>query len=203
MSTSDTINELATALVAAQIEMTNATVNRENSHFKNRYADLAAIREATLPALNKNGLAIVQTTQIGDAGAVLVTRLVHKGGQWIESVYPLPTAAAPQVLGSALTYARRYSWAAVCGIASEEDDDAEVTRTDHARPKANGNGHTVPAQSGAITAEQVKTLRSAIDEVGADETAFTRYLKVAKLEGLPAAEYTRALAALDAKRARQ
>lgn len=197
MSTSDTIGALATALVAAQADMANATVNRENSHFKNRYADLAAIRDATLPALNKNGLAIIQTTQIIDAGAVLVTRLAHKSGEWIEGTYPLPTGVAPQVLGSALTYARRYSWAAVCGVASEEDDDGEATRIAPAQANgkhANGNG---------ITAEQLTTLRGAIKEVDADEASFCKYLKIDALAKLPASQYQLAMAALDAKRARQ
>ncbi len=193
MSTSETINELATALVTAQTAMTNATVNRENSHFKNRYADLAAIRDATLPALNKNGLAIMQTTQITDAGAVLVTRLAHKSGQWIEGVYPLPTGVAPQILGSALTYARRYSWAAICGVASEEDDDAEI-----ATKGKNGNGVQHPA---TITAAQVKTLRNAIQEVSADEHNFLAWMKAARIEDIPAELYPKALAALDSKRA--
>ena len=56
MRTSETINELAAALAAAQGEMQNAAMSAENPHFKSRYADLAAIRNATIPALSKNGL---------------------------------------------------------------------------------------------------------------------------------------------------
>jgi hypothetical protein len=53
----------------------------------------------------------------------LVTRLAHSSGQFIESTYPLPIVDRPHIMGSAITYARRYSWAAICGIAAEEDED--------------------------------------------------------------------------------
>lgn len=200
MSTSETINELATALAAAQAAMTNAPLNKVNPHYKNKYADLAAIRDATLPVLNKHGLALIQTTEISDAGAVLVTRLAHKSGQWIEGVYPLPLQAdKPQIMGSALTYARRYAWAAICGITADEDDDAETA----SKPKTNGNGVRPVESSGPISADQLKTLRVGIIEAGADEAKFAEYLKVPDLARLPASQFQRALEALDAKRARQ
>jgi hypothetical protein len=59
---------------------------------------------------------------------VLVTRLGHASGQFIDSVYPLPNSNKPHEMGSAITYARRYSWAAICGIAAEEDDDANAAQ---------------------------------------------------------------------------
>jgi hypothetical protein len=59
-------------------------------------------------------------------GLLLVTRLGHTSGQEIKSVYPIPYSDKPHVMGSALTYAKRYSWAAICGIAAEEDDDANA-----------------------------------------------------------------------------
>lgn len=117
---------LATALAKAQSEMSNAAFNKVNPHFKNKYADLAAIRDAVMPALNKHGLALVQMTAIHDGAMTLVTRILHESGEIIESQYPLPMAARPQELGSALTYARRYSMAAICGIAAEEDDDGNT-----------------------------------------------------------------------------
>lgn len=194
MNTSENIDALATALALAQAEMTNAAYNKVNPGFKSRYADLAAIREVTLPALNKNGLALIQTTQFAEGRLMLVTRLAHKGGQWIEGTYPIAISDKPQVMGSALTYARRYAWAALCGITAEEDDDAEVA----SKTKSNGNGHEAP-----ITSEQLKTLRVAINEVDADEALFTKYLKVPSLDKLPAGRFDGALAALDAKRAKQ
>lgn len=139
MIQSEQINELTTALSLAQGEMQNAPLNKTNPHFRSKYADLAAIRDATLPPLTKHGLSIYQATQIDGDFFLLVTRLAHKSGQWIESVYPVPMAMdKPQVMGSALTYARRYSWASICGVASEEDDDANAAQ-DGAK-KTNGMG---------------------------------------------------------------
>ena len=69
---------LTEALVAAQSEIKNAPLNKQNPHFQSKYADLAAIRDAVTPALTKNGLAMTQVTRITESGAlVLVTRLMH------------------------------------------------------------------------------------------------------------------------------
>src|ERR1700733_212886 len=106
--------------------MENAKFNKINPHFRNKYADLAAIIDAIKKPLADNGIACAQTTVvIGDA-FFLHTTLYHSSGQWISTEYPLPNAPdKPQVMGSALTYARRYELATICGIAAEEDNDAE------------------------------------------------------------------------------
>ena len=124
---SEQTNEIAAALAKAQGAMENAKFNKINPHFRNKYADLAAIIDAIKKPLADNGIGYSQVTHVinGDT-FVLVTKLLHASGQWIESEYPLPLAAdKPQVMGSALTYARRYELATICGIAAEEDNDAE------------------------------------------------------------------------------
>lgn len=134
MKTSDQINELATALSAAQAEMKNATLNKVNPHFKSKYADLAGIRDTVTPALTKHGLAVVQGTDTTDGGIVVVTRLLHKSGQWMESRFPI-AYDKPQTMGSAYTYARRYSLSAMCSISADEDDDANAANAStHAKP---------------------------------------------------------------------
>jgi hypothetical protein len=125
MRTSEQINELAAALAAAQSEMRNAKLNKVNPHFKSRYADLAEIRDTVTPALSKHGIALAQGTDTTDGGIVVVTKLIHKSGQWIESRFPI-AYDKPQTMGSAYTYARRYSISAMCSISAEEDDDAEA-----------------------------------------------------------------------------
>jgi hypothetical protein len=82
--------------------------------------------------LSANGLAFVQTISDG----VLHTRLLHTSGQWIASEHPLPMSGKPQEIGSALTYARRYSLSALLGIAADEDDDA------NAASRSNGKDNT-------------------------------------------------------------
>jgi hypothetical protein len=143
MRTSEQINDLAAALAKAQGEMKNAVFDKVNPHFKNKYATLAAIRDAITPTLTKNGISVIQPTVMGEGVLVVTTRLMHSSGQWIESEYPIINDTnKPQAMGSALTYARRYSLAAICGIASDEDDDANAAQ-DHGNGKApakNGNG---------------------------------------------------------------
>ncbi len=96
-------DKIAAALAKAQSEMSNAPMNRVNPHFKSKYADLASIRDAVIPALTKHGIALVQTTIMprdrrGSTGSfILVTTLLHSSGQYIESAYPLPmTVDRPQ-----------------------------------------------------------------------------------------------------------
>ena len=123
-----------TALVAAQSEMKNASLNKTNPHFKSRYADLAEIRDTVMPVLSKNGLALIQYTNVNDVGFFLITRLMHISGEFIEGRYPLPeNMDKPQSLGSAITYARRYMMAAICGITAEEDDDGNAAQNTHDR----------------------------------------------------------------------
>lgn len=126
MSNSEQTNELGAALSKAQGAMKNAVFNRQNPHFKNKYADLAAVWDAIRKPLADNGLSITQTIRPNGTGLYLCTTMRHSSGQWVDSSYPLPTMAKPQEMGSALTYARRYSLSAIVGIAADEDDDAEL-----------------------------------------------------------------------------
>lgn len=167
-------SKLAEALAKAQGEMKNAVLNKINPHYKNKYADLSAVREATLPALSKHGLAITQTMQMHEGALRLVTRLHHVSGESLTSEYPLPNAPdKPQIMGSATTYARRYCWAAMCGIASDEDDDAEAAH-------ANGNStKTGAAISGPISQlapkdDQADSLSLAWHDAGGEETRKVR-----------------------------
>lgn len=128
MPQSENINELAKALATAQSSMKVAPFNKTNPHFKNKYADLTAVIDAVRKPLNDNSIAFTQTTELRDGAFCLVTRLLHSSGQWLSGEYILPANVSPQQLGSALTYAKRYSLAAIVGISSDEDDDAEGAR---------------------------------------------------------------------------
>ncbi len=124
---SDQIDLLAAALAKAQAAMKPAVLNKKNPFYGSRYADLASVIEAARKPLTDNGLAFTQTTHYGapDVGVYLVTTLLHTSGQWLRAEYPLPANATPQQMGSALTYARRYSLSAITGTAADEDDDGD------------------------------------------------------------------------------
>lgn len=140
------MKSLADALAKAQGEMKNAPLNKTNPHFKSKYADLAAIRDATIPALSKHGLSIVQYTKLREGALVLFTRLQHTSGEFIEGEYPIPNNPdKPQVMGSAQTYAKRYSWAAMCGIAADEDDDGNGAQ----QPKPTAQRQAAPSEEPA------------------------------------------------------
>ncbi len=123
---SEQIDLLAAALVKAQAAMKPASMNSYNPHFKSKYADLASVIEAIRKPLTDNGLSFTQTMQVSkDDGFFLATMLMHTSGQCLWSEYPLPANATPQQMGSALTYARRYSLSAITGTAADEDDDGD------------------------------------------------------------------------------
>jgi len=145
MLTSEKIAAIAEALSKAQAEMDNAAFNKTNPHFKSRYADLAAIRDAIIPALAKNDIAVIQPTDILDGQLVVRTTLAHKSGQWMAGIFPVSAGsnATAQQMGSAVTYARRYSLAAMVGIAAEEDDDGNAAETTPKTAKV----QAIPAKS--------------------------------------------------------
>lgn len=125
---SEELKDLFTALAKAQAEMETADLSSENPFFKTRYADLAAIVKASRPALTKHGLSIIQQIITHDDGQTMLhTMLCHNSGQWVESkVRIVPPKNDVQSIGSYITYLRRYSIAAICGIVSSDDDDGEA-----------------------------------------------------------------------------
>lgn len=127
--TSAEIGDLAKALAAAQAAFTVAGFDRENPHFRSKYATLASVYAACRPALAAQGLAVVQALATGEGGRVtLTTRLVHASGQWLESTVSVaPEKGGAQALGSAATYLRRYALSSLLGIATGEDDDGEAS----------------------------------------------------------------------------
>ena len=123
---SESIANLSAAITAAQSQMANAKKTSANPHFRSKYADLSEVLEVAKKPLNDNGLAIMQFPTTDPERSELVgveTLISHSSGEWIRSVLFLQlTKIGPQPAGSAITYARRYSLAAILGIAQEDDD---------------------------------------------------------------------------------
>ncbi|MFZ2957394.1 MAG: ERF family protein [Candidatus Ozemobacteraceae bacterium] len=129
METSQSIGKITESLAKAQGQMKPAAFDAQNPHFKSKYATLAAIMEACRPALSANGIAVVQGTSVeGEPIRVMVTTILsHSSGEWIkETISIKPAVDNAQGIGSAITYARRYSLAALVGIVSDEDDDGNA-----------------------------------------------------------------------------
>jgi len=121
---SEQINELASALAKAQSEIQPALKDSINPFFKSKYADLSSVWNACKAALTKNGLAVIQTMDNLNGQLVLLTTLAHSSGQWMRSILPIVSARQDaQSIGSAITYMRRYSLAAIVGVTTDDDDD--------------------------------------------------------------------------------
>lgn len=118
------MKNIATALVKAQKEFGPALKTSTNPHFRSRYADLSACVEAVIDALNNNGIFLLQKNYDCADGIMVETVFVHESGEMLECgiVHFPATKKDPQGYASALTYGRRYSLMAACGIAPEDDD---------------------------------------------------------------------------------
>lgn len=174
--------KVAAALVRAQRNFAPAIKTATNPHFKSRYVDLAGCVEAVVDALNAEGIMLMQRTLPSDTGVIVETVFVHESGE-IMSAGQLHVPAAksdPQGYGSALTYARRYSLMAACGIAPEDDD---------------GN-----AASAKITADQAATIQALAEEVGKSPAEISQFFRVRRLEDIPAARYPSIIATLEKRR---
>jgi hypothetical protein len=124
------MKQISAALVKAQKAFGPALKSSTNPHFKSKYADLAACVEAVIDGLNANGVFLMQSNHESDTGVTVETVFVHESGE-VLSAGKLHVPAAkhdPQGFGSALTYARRYSLMAACGIAPEDDDGNAGTK---------------------------------------------------------------------------
>lgn len=131
------------ALAAAQAEFQPVRMDKRNPHFGQKYASLASILASTRGALNAHGISVVQKVVSSATDVTCTTVLIHASGETLEGgqiTIPLPKNPSnpAQVMGSALTYARRYSLSATLCVAAEEDDD--------------GNGVDAPAQVPAAPA---------------------------------------------------
>lgn len=132
----------AKAFVAAQMATEAVKKAASNPHFKSKYADLSEVVEATVPALNANGIAVIQSPGFDGDLVSITTMLIHESGATVTGTLRMrPTKNDPQGVGSAITYGRRYSLLAMTGAAPEDDD---------------GNAASTPKNPGAPTGLNVQ-----------------------------------------------
>lgn len=124
MLMSSSIAKLAPSLLAAQRSMGNAVKGAANPFFKSKFADLNAIREVAIPALNAVGISVLQPT-VHEGGRNFVrTVLLHESGEWMASDTEIISAKPndPQAHGSGLSYSRRYGLQSILNIGAVDDD---------------------------------------------------------------------------------
>jgi hypothetical protein len=173
MKTSETISKIAAALLEAQKAITFAAKDTANPFFKSKYADLPTVIDAVKPALNDAGIAFIQSASPSEAGTLaLTTRLIHVSGEWIEDIAITPLVKQdPQSYGSAITYLRRYSLAAMTGLYQDDDD---------------GNAASAPqAKPVYLSKDQIAQIQTELDLVGisaADVCAVAKVPSLSKIE---------------------
>jgi hypothetical protein len=175
---------IAKAFVKAQKEFGPALKTANNPHFLSKYADLSACVEAVIDALNNNGISLIQKNHPSDDGVIVETVFLHESGEEL-SCGQLHVPAAkqdPQGYGSALTYARRYSLMAACGIAPEDDDGNAASKKPEARPKADTQPIDTAAAEKNLT-EAVKKGTAELRKVWGALDEATRMALMSKLDG--------------------
>ena len=180
--------KIAAAFVKAQKAFGPALKSSTNPHFKSRYADLSACVEAVVDALNNNGIGLIQRCYDNSTGVMVETVFVHESGEVLEcGILHVPASKQdPQGYGSALTYARRYSLMAACGIAPEDDDGNSASRRTEIKSTVNES--------------QIADLLAAMDEVTTIKDLQEAYKDAYKATNGEQAWQTKVIAKKDAKK---
>jgi hypothetical protein len=157
------MKNISTALVKAQKAFGPALKTATNPHFRSRYADLSACVEAVIEGLNGAGIALVQRTSEDTTGVTVETVFIHESGEILEcgKLHVPASKQDPQGYGSALTYARRYSLMAACGIAPEDDDGNAATR--RTAPAPDITDHLAAIEASANSDEMTAAYKDAYD----------------------------------------
>lgn len=150
MNKSESIVKISGALVKAQAQMGGASKDAKNPFFKSSYADYNAVREATIPVLNTNGITVLQPTTVVDGKQYIETILIHESGEYISSLTEVVVAKAndPQAAGSGQTYAKRYGLQSFLCVGSADDDgEAAMGRNVKTVPKVEAKVAEVVTES--------------------------------------------------------
>lgn len=118
------MKEIIKALIAAKTKFSPVLKKQTNPHLKSKYANLEEALDAVSDPLLENGIFMYQEVSEDPCGIVVETVFMHVSGEELRcGRLRVPALKQdPQGYGAALSYARRYSLLASCGIAAEDDD---------------------------------------------------------------------------------
>lgn len=171
---SDIPSTLAAAVVEVQRRLPVlhrdkvATVESQRGKYSYKYVDLASVTEVVMPLLAENRLAFISRTTVVDGHFVLSCALIFAPtGEREEAVMPLPTGTTAQVLGSWLSYGRRYLLACLTGLAtSDEDDDGAIAKPATARKTPARRGSSTQDEPRMISDPQSRRLHQLFNQAG-------------------------------------
>lgn len=207
MKTSEQLGDLATALALAQGDISDAIKDSRNPHFNSVFASLESVLKEIRPVFSTYGLCIIQAPRSDELGHYLDTRILHKSGQWIEETVRLTLFKADmQGLGSAITYARRYSAGAFAGIGSETDDDANsISEPPKTYQKTSPPVKVKPIDTqgpkvkneAPVGGQEVANLVTALERKGKSRENLCKYFGVEELGYLKIYQYAEAMEMLN------
>lgn len=159
-------------------------------HNKKKYARFEDFIEAVRPALNKHGFSLFHRVTQPTVDQITVTAVLgHRGGHQEETALSLPpdkSGNKPDVhaIASAIAYGKRYTGFAITGMASEDEDDDAKNAT----------------AGELVSDQQAEAIRNKLTEVKADIDAFLKLGNVESVSDIPAKDYDRVMALLEAKK---
>jgi len=150
MNQSESIKNIAAAILVFHGEMGVVYKSENNPFFKSKYASLATILSAVKEPLQKAGLSFVQ---FPTGENEMTTTLMHAAsGEWMSGTFKMtPSKNDPQGQGSVITYQRRYALGAILGLNIDEDDD--------------GNAASIPVKKDVSSVNGLKTKKDSDIEV--------------------------------------
>lgn len=189
---SESVKNILPALAKAVAEMPDPVKNKKNDHFRNSYATLGQVQECIAEPVQRNGLLVTQTME---AGNILRTRIWHvASGEWIDSVFALVLdKPGMQPLGSAITYASRYSLKTLFGMVDVDDDAEAATGRGRPAPKAEAP-KPKPAPQAKVEYEPFGTVEEAeaATEAVKDKKALTAWRMRVSVSGFQGSDLERA-----------
>lgn len=156
----------------AEFQQEVPTIHKATQGYGYTYADLPKIFEVINPLLKKHGLGFTQLIN----GTELVTIVFHvESGETIESKTAIPQGVQLkgqndfQVLGSAISYLRRYCLSSILGIVSDKNTDAggEQIKVEAKKPAINESRFKKALQAiadGGYSVDELTTTFQLTDE---------------------------------------
>jgi hypothetical protein len=196
------IKDLIAALNKAQAEYKRVTPNRTTQYFKLEYTDYDTMMDMARPLLAKNGIAVLQWTELDNGAVILHTSIYHESGQWMESRERLiPSKNDPKTIESALNHLKRIQAMSLLNITLHNDpldDDADIEMIDKRNELTQGTSvvlnQKIKSQSTeTITKEQIEELEYELGEhIDLAEMMLDAY-KIRSLADLPKADFIKAV----------
>lgn len=160
MKTSESVAELFKALNKFRAELKQPLKDANNPFFKSKYVPLENVVSVIDEAIANTGLSYTQETVYNESGLIVLdTIIMHESGEYVAlgGAVVKPVKNDPQGVGSAITYARRYSLSTAFGIASDPDDDGNEASGGKSVTPKNKNPKLEPALVQKIRDCQSKT----------------------------------------------